>query len=131
MRSITIALLVAIWSVGVSAGEQNQPMPGLPPGPEINMYLSVNGYCKPENFGFNAARELKQEPLFYGQFLINMGPHPSQSQPVWTQLWAMVNQDTGQFSIFARMPDGMMCLLGSGGEFTPYTGPSLQDLGKK
>ena len=37
----------------------------------------------------------------------------------------------GQFSIFVRMPDGMMCLLGSGGKFAPYTGPSLQDLGKK
>ena len=51
-----------------------------------------------------------------------MGPHPTQSQPVWTQLWSFVNQDTGQFSIFALMPDGMMCLLGSGSEFQPYTG---------
>ena len=128
MRMTIIVLLATLWSATGKAEEQ----PLFPiPGPQVNMYLAVNGYCKPENFGFNAARELKQEPLFYGQFLINMGPHPSQSQPVWTQLWSMVNQDTGQFSIFVRMPDGMMCLLGSGGNFAPYTGPSLQDLGKK
>ena len=128
MRMTIIVLLATLWSATAKAEEQ-PPFPI--PGPQVNMYLAVNGYCKPENFGFNAARELKQEPLFYGQFLINMGPHPSQSQPVWTQLWSMVNQDTGQFSIFVRIPDGMMCLLGSGGNFAPYTGPSLQDLGKK
>tara|TARA_B100000965_G_scaffold39904_1_gene29379 strand:- start:2210 stop:2599 length:390 start_codon:yes stop_codon:yes gene_type:complete len=124
----TIVLLVtALWTT-IALGQDKPPNQFPPPGPQINMYLAINGYCKTENFGWSAAKELKQEPLFYGRFLVNMGPHPSQSQAVWTQLWAMVNQDTGQFSIFARMPDGMMCLLGSGGEFTPYTGPALKDI---
>ena len=128
MRMTTIVLLVtALWTT-MALGQDKPPNQFPPPGPQINMYLAINGYCKPEDFGWSAAKELKQEPLFYGRFLVNMGPHPSQSQAVWTQLWAMVNQDTGQFSIFARMPDGMMCLLGSGGEFTPYTGPALKDI---
>ena len=128
MRMTTIVLLVtALWTT-MALGQDKPPNQFPPPGPQINMYLAINGYCKPEDFGWSDAKELKQEPLFYGRFLVNMGPHPSQSQAVWTQLWAMVNQDTGQFSIFARMPDGMMCLLGSGGEFTPYTGPALKDI---
>ena len=128
MRMTTIVLLVtALWTT-MALGQDKPPNQFPPPGPQINMYLAINGYCKPEDFGWSAAKELKQEPLFYGRFLVNMGPHPSQSQAVWTQLWAMVNQDTGQFSMFARMPDGMMCLLGSGGEFTPYTGPALKDI---
>ena len=128
MRMTTIVLLVtALWTT-MALGQDKPPNQFPPPGPQINMYLAINGYCKPEDFGWSAAKELKQEPLFYGQLLVNMGPHPTQSQAVWTQLWAMVNQDTGQFSIFARMPDGMMCLLGSGGEFTPYTGPALKDI---
>ena len=128
MRMTTIVLLVtALWTT-MALGQDKPPNQFPPPGPQINMYLAINGYCKPEDFGWSAAKELKQEPLFYGQLLVNMGPHPTQSQAVWTQLWAMVNQDTGQFSIFARMPDGMMCLLGSGGEFPPYTGPALKDI---
>ena len=98
------------------------PPEQVPVPPAVNMYLAINGNCRPADYGFNAAKTLKQAPLFYGNLLVNMGPHPSQSQPVWTQLWAFVNQDTGQFSIFALMPDGMMCLLGSGSEFQPYTG---------
>lgn len=96
--------------------------PEQPLAPQINMYLAINGNCRPSDFGFGAAKTLKQDPLFYGNLLINMGPHPSQSVPVWTTLWSFVNQDTGQFSIFAVMPDGMMCLIGSGSEFTPYSG---------
>ena len=96
--------------------------PAQPLAPQINMYLAINGNCRPSDFGFGAAKTLKQDPLFYGKLLINMGPHPSQSVPVWTTLWSFVNQDTGQFSIFAVMPDGMMCLIGSGSEFTPYSG---------
>lgn len=128
MRMTTIVLLVtALWTT-MALGQDKPPNQFPPPGPQINMYLAINGYCKPEDFGWSAAKELKQEPLFYGQLLVNMGPHPTQSQAVWTQLWAMVNQDTGQFSMFARMPDGMMCLLGSGNSFTPYTGPALKDI---
>ena len=126
MRLTIIVLLATLWT-SVTFAEESLPEPTLPP-PQVNMYLAINGYCKPEEFGWPAAAALKQEPLFYGQLLVNMGPHPTQSQPVWVQLWSMVNQDTGHFSMFARMPDGMMCLLGSGNSFTPYTGPALKDI---
>ena len=78
MRMTIIVLLATLWSSFTLAEEQ----PKFPiPGPQVNMYLAINGYCKSEEFGWSAAKELKQEPLFYGQFLINMGPHPSQSRP--------------------------------------------------
>ena len=102
--------------------------PEQPLAPQINMYLAINGNCRPSEFGFGAAKTLKQDPLFYGNLLINMGPHPSQSVPVWTTLWSFVNQDTGTFSAVVLFNDLTACLLFPGSKFLPYTGKQPWEL---
>ena len=114
---LTCVFIASSITLNAQTIDPPQPVP-----PAVNMFLAIHGNCKPAEYGFNAAKALKQAPLFFGNFLVNMGPDPTQSQPIWTQLWTFVNQDNGQFSMFALMPDGIMCMLGSGSEFTPYSG---------
>ena len=134
MRLTIIALVISLWATISYAEKPSQEIPIPPPRPpelEEKIFLAINGFCKSSEFGWGAIKTLKQEPLFFGNILVNMGPRPEISQPLWVQMWVVVDQDKGNWSIFARLPDDMMCLVGAGNSFTPYTGPSLDEMTKK
>lgn len=121
MRRLLSALVV-LWgatfgSICVAQSQPNQ-----------YVFLPTVGSCGSIEQAFLGAKERNMEILFTGGININMGPRPEMAIPLTMQAWIFVNQDKGSWNIMYRTPDGYFCNMAQGFEFTPYNGPSMQDM---
>jgi len=94
--------------------------------------LDITAPCNTAAYVFNLMEEHKEQPFFTGTGTVQGSKHNNalgDLYPGGLQVWANLDEQT--YSITIMFPDGMICLLSSGTNFKPYSGPHPNDIMNK
>lgn len=86
----------------------------------VKQFITLQGCTNVSTITSRILSEYGETPMFSG-----WGNQMSAQDGEWysSSMMYFVNQDSGTWSLVSLYADGMGCLVASGFEFAPYTGP--------
>ena len=110
----TFLCLIFVANTTFAQDQSQQPY-------EVKKFITVQDCAPVQEITKIAMFEFGEQPLFYAT---GAQTAAQIDQSIWSDMMFFVNQDSGTWSLVSRYEDGMGCIVASGGQFTPYTGPS-------